>query len=351
MSGREITRVAAPGEWFLQREPYSRRSGPFMLMMIQAVKELRYLPPERTAEDYTEHAIYLVGADDNLLVRISRRRPERRYEKIVDDPFYGFFTEAYHLENGKPKPVIPEEVFHLIPNGRHFIGNGLYERTEVTDDEKDPYRLVVPPTIFIEALRQLFGDSSSVPLLPPEAGKQSGIIGNLMRNRQVSRKKLMNGIRNEYFPETTQGLTDDITNAHLIVTDRGEDDVIFEVSRNLGLEPHKIPLSKVESGDIKTPIGVFMHKNQAMPLVVTYDRNRSSTKAQDCSIRDSRVHKPFANIELERWVNEPGYELTRIGPGHFLVCTEQEEWLGGLLRKIGFDFLLTNQVRDAAAML
>ncbi|MBI4173647.1 MAG: hypothetical protein HY519_02915 [Candidatus Aenigmarchaeota archaeon] len=322
---------------------------PFNEMLYQALADISGRPEHK---GLPEDIVYLLGSADGLLVKISRHKRQLS----ADDPSAGYFAEAFHLENGIPAYIITDDELQRVADG-DFAGLGLYRVIQVDDLSTDPYhRQGLTPTRFPNALMMEAAYEDAKIALPGSGEEQLGLIGRYIRSRQKLfatqqseesySRKIMRAI-NKHFAEDKQGLPYDVTNTHLIITDRETSDPIFEISRQLGLNPQKISASAVaEYYHLEDPVGKFKAENKTSPLVVTYD-SRDIDMGDGLSM-DGK-YQLFAYVDLLK-DNEGLDGITMPTNGHYLVRCYNPTAMKGILTKIGFDFMLTHHVRKAVTI-
>lgn len=354
----------------LGAETQKGRSVTFIEAFGSAVHSLAQLPSQRTDEDFPEANAYLLSTDDGLLVRVSRRRPA--LFSRPNDPTLGYFAEALQLEGKYTTFTVPDAIFSGVKDDRYFYGlGGTYQRIEVADNSSLGIRLT--PTQFPRAIQEWMEENSSdVKLALPGNEKEESIgpVGRFLRRRQLEtgensrrRSEKMNidrKIRERYFRNAhPSGYHDDVANAHLFFTDRGGDHkALLEPAENLGL---RTEMRELAPFDFERPserpdyVGDFISSNKHRPLVATYDGRGKGygSLAGTAADKDQETHKLFAVVQIVRDENE-GDRSSIIRPGgngFYQVTDVHPDVIRGLYAKIGFDYMLTAQVRKMAEIM
>ncbi len=422
---RSLARASEPNLYLPVPSGEVRRyeQGPLSLMLAQVVKDLDALPFLRSPDDLPEAIKYLRNSKDGILVMISRRRPisvaYRGSEMVLEAAHtYGYFAEAYEESNGIPQ--------HKITNPSTVWG-GSYEPVDISD-QGDHYEAGLTPTNFTGTRRRLLGLPTERHLALPEGTKQAqltegeetevieqhrlGETGALVSQEEPVIAKLFevanaqeaemervgqsikHSIRGQFIP-TSQGLSNDVGLAHLVITDEGDLSQLLPISSKLGLEPYTLqfwkmtrnigpyvrhvirrggkasevfPLDTIKDleNHYSDSLRLFKEQISKYPIVVTLDTRSLSTAVHQRDFRDAetmllyhlseetRTHPLFAIIELGKDLDEENIDqpsTKRQGSGRYLFQGENIDDIKDLLVKIGVDYALTKQVRGLSKLV
>lgn len=399
-------------------------NGPLSLMLAQIVRDLDALPFLRSTDDFPEATRYLRNSKNGILVMVSRRRPTsiayRGSETILEAAHtYGYFAEAYEEVNSVPQ--------HRITNPS-TVWSGVYEPVDISD-QGNYYNAGLTPANFTGTRRRLLGLPAERHLALSEGTRQSQltegeetevieqhgigetaalvvpeepVIAKLFEvaNTQAAEmekvgQNIKSSIRGQFIP-TSQGLSQEVGLAHLIITDEGDRSPLIPLSITLGLDPHTIPfwrmardtspyvrhiirrggkaseifpLDSIEhiENHYSDSIRLFKEQSGKYPLVVTLDSKVLSSAVHQRDFSGARTmllyylseeaikHPLFAIVEIGTNIDEESENkpvtTKRMESGRYLFQGESVDDLRGLLVKIGVDYALTRQVRGLSTLV
>lgn len=381
-------------------EEGTAEAGSFGDMVTRVLRELKSLPEIRTKEDLPEDIAYLLNRQGGIIIKISRRR---QANKVVSAPHhFGYFAEVYELDNqGLPQHVVTDP---------ERVNKGIFERIDVTDfNNIRSYRsegevktegvsadmLGLTPTRFDFTIQRLTVEAiSTQKLLAETTGEEQRVVGQMFAelDKTDSLADLAEEIKQEIRKEvdridkSAQGMSNEIANFHLIISDQGEESPLVAISQKLGLHPEVIPAWKATSNlepFIKRhlvryplipvnevfprraiaksqffpqdPLKEFRDRNGAYPLLVTVDCGNCDVEDRDTDrvwhdliatmIDLRKKHPVFGYIQLAPKGRAFPSTPRRFHNGHYLFPHEDLDSIKGLLVKIATDFALTKQIR------
>jgi len=337
-------------------------AAPLMEMLTLAVAEFSQLPPGRQEHEYPHTTAYFLSTDGKNLVMLRRRRPlATRWGRSEEDHHSGYYAEVFERDtSGKPQNWFSDLA----------TLNGLYQRIDVTDESDDPYygSLGLTPTkfgaIYRERLRERMRNQQKA--LPTTTSGDIGVLGQLFAQKQfresvheqqkTEERSLHEEIVERYFPNDSQGLTDEVGDNHLIITE-DEDSLLVQASRSLGVTTHVVKVDQSWNEAGIDPFSEFRDARGQIPMLISLDRDsiersqRADLPPNAADLAVTRLlmyasRKPlYTFIEL---VENKRYE-TRVGrlhPGWYLIAGKDPEVIKKVLTKVGIDYLLTSKVRE-----
>ncbi len=370
-------------------------------------KELKSLPPTRSEEsDLPEEIRYLISPEAGFLIMVSRRRPPTNYLNAEDhlrhDFHFGYFVEAFELDGrGSPRNSVTDPF---------KLNSGAYQRVEVSDkgvpnDLEDQYpeysELGLTPTDFSSSLnlaRELqsnkqrdqftqgrdLGSKNIVSALFLQSEKARARMGDLERDQRMLIVDKFNAGDNH------QGLSNEIGQLHLLISDEGTSSPLFQISQELGFETIAVPFVEAMFGkhNILRYIGDLTEGHPAKayveqleregllgktrprlvkkvraqygkyPLMVTYDARSLRKQLSDPNVGlvfeissllglDAKWIPIFSLIELHVAPEEREFsKLTRrFSNGTYHYYDPEVENIRKLYTKVVTDYSLTQQVR------
>lgn len=374
-------------------------AGSFGDMVTRVLRELKSLPEIRTQEDLPEDIAYLLNRQEGILIKISRRRPDYEPESAFHK--FGYFAEVYELDNqGLPQ---------LIVTDPKMVNKGIFVRIDVSDfnnirsysseegvktEGVSAEILGLTPTRFDHTIQRLTAGAVSTQKLLPETAGEEGVVSQIFAELDKATyladlsEEIKREIRKEVATpdESAQGMTNEIANFHLIISDQGKESPLVAISQKLGLHPEVIPAWKSTSNlepFIKRhlaryplipvneafprkaiaksryfpqdPLKEFRDRNEAYPLLVTVDCGNLEVEDRDTDrvwhdliatmIDLRKKHPVFGYIQLAPKGRAFPSSPRRFHNGHYLYPYEDLDNINGLMVKIATDFALTKQIR------
>lgn len=342
---------------------FEAQSGPLGEMIAGIVMEFQAGIKVKTPEDYPDHIAYLRGVENNLLVTVRKRLPQAdRYGRSSDTYQTGYFVEVAQLNAG-----IPE--FGLSDIG--LLGQGNYERVEVTDEPQDPLASKgFTPTQFPYTFRrrmreQMRNAPKALPTNKEEStGPLSGLFANIrMRNvQEETRGQDTASAREEitqqfFYPNSHQGFSKEVQNAAVIVTAEPEDSSLFRVAKEVGLKTYKITPEEMIAS--RTVFESFQEQHGMYPLIIVSDNPSLTASPQTSQAVDATRGRALMFAEKQPMFSfvdriagmRHESSIVRIGYGWYNVFGQDVDIMKRLFLKIGADFALTTETRRVASAL
>lgn len=340
-------------------------SGPLGEMIASIVMEFEAGEKVKTPEDYPDHIAYLRGVENNLLVNVRKRLPQvDRYGRQSDTHKTGYFVEVAQLNGG-----IPEFGLSDIS----LLGQGNYERVEVTDEPQDPLASKgFTPTQFPYTFRRRMREQmrSAPKALPTNEEESTGLLSGLfanirMRNVQeetrgqdtASAKKEIT--QQFFYPNSDQGFSKEVQNAAVIVTAEPEDSSLFRVAKEVGLKTYRITPEEIIASlkDLSTTFfKSFQEQHGMYPLVIVLDNSSLTASPQTneavgaTQYSVSRFAKEYPLFSFVDRIAGTRH-VARLGYGWYNEFGQDIDAMKRLFLKIGADFALTTETRRIASAL
>ncbi len=343
---------------------------PLMQVLGKTIAEFSQLPKGRQPDDFPDNIAYFKSED--TLVMLRRRRP------IIHSPIYqpregvhdGYFAEVFDMgKDGKPI------------NGFSSPASldGLFQGIEITDELDDPFDgSYLTPTVFSRTIRERLGEKmrNQPKALPSLGDENKGALGQLFGNiqfeeaekkqRHTDDRSIRKEIIDKYYNgQTTQGLTDEVGNSHIVITE-DKNSQIVRVSKELGVETYAVGLDQTWGMGGVDSVGRLTDSKGKRPMLISVDGpsfgtariQRSDLKPElflyptDTAIAKVGLYvKENPLFSFIEWTDTGGSGVSKIQDGWYLLRGNEPETTKKLIMKVGIDYLLTSKVRELAKAL
>lgn len=321
-----------------------------------------------------ERPVYFLDPNTRRLIMISNR--ENRGENKTPDK-YGLFAEIVELdEEGKPhyrlstsEIILPNDNYQLVAVGPNNYGLPP-SHIEVVEEEEEGKKKFVPWNLWLGNLQNWMNE-----LRVDTNEGFDAFVERFYKSRLNSETNVKRKIE-ETFRESYQGIDEKTIPANIIITDKGENDLLYEVSREAGFYPVIFTagnlaalfdeIAQRHESIIKEDLYNIGHYARHDVIkysigVLTIDEDaldqEDSSRVSKLSLRYipgefQKFNSIFALVSVRRQeiFNDPDSEPKKRNHGYYFSPYDEDQYRG-LLNKLKADLLLTMFLRGGAPIV